>query len=33
MALPRRLGFGNILRTGEFPFGASYFMGYSAGLS
>ena len=27
MVLPRHLSFGNILRTGEFPFGASYFVG------
>jgi hypothetical protein len=27
MALPRHLDFGTILRTGEFPYGASYFMG------
>lgn len=27
MALPRHLNFGTILRTGEFPYGASYFMG------
>jgi len=31
MALPRHLSFGNILRTGEFPFGASYFVGLFGG--
>jgi peptidoglycan/xylan/chitin deacetylase (PgdA/CDA1 family) len=31
MALPRHLSFGNILRTGEFPFGASYFAGLFGG--
>ncbi|MDR2849332.1 MAG: polysaccharide deacetylase family protein [Verrucomicrobiota bacterium] len=31
MALPRHLSFGNILRTGEFPFGASYFVGLLGG--